>query len=286
MKIVKFKGGLGNQLFQYAFARHISDMFGEEVLFDSQTDKDNLEITRLSAECKFADEKAVKRAVMLKGFRVASRTKRKIFAAVNSFFNPKYFFEKSREEVNVLKLKNKTYFDGYWQCRNYLENRKEELYQAFKPKSGFSEKALKDIAFASSKQTVCLGIRLGDYTAESRHYMVCGGEYYKNAIEYCLKNIENPLFYVFSNDVDGAKEIMAEFDGRAEVKYREESDVLVNYEEMWVMAACKHAIIPNSTFHWWAAYLKQGDGNLIIAPKTWFGDGKKIDIVPDGWVTI
>ena len=129
-------------------------------------------------------------------------------------------------------MKNKTYFDGYWQCRNYLENRKEELYQAFKPKSGFSEKALKDIAFASSKQTVCLGIRLGDYTAESRHYMVCGGEYYKNAIEYCLKNIENPLFYVFSNDVDGAKEIMAEFDARAEFKYREESDVLVNYEEM------------------------------------------------------
>lgn len=84
MKIVKFKGGLGNQLFQYAFARHISDMFGEEVLFDSQTDKDNLEITRLSAECKFANEKAVKRAVMLKGFRVASRNKRKNFAAANT----------------------------------------------------------------------------------------------------------------------------------------------------------------------------------------------------------
>ena len=84
MKIVKFKGGLGNQLFQYAFARHISDMFGEEVLFDSQTDKDNLEITRLSAKCKFADEQAVKRAVMLKGFRVASRNKRKNFAAANT----------------------------------------------------------------------------------------------------------------------------------------------------------------------------------------------------------
>lgn len=285
MKIVKFKGGLGNQMFQYAFGKLLEDLFGGEVYFDRQTEK-MPEIVNLNAECKFADEETVKKSVKLSGLRKGSRTKRKLFALFNSAFNSKYYFEKTREEVDVSKLKNKIYFDGYWQCWKYLEKNKESLKKDFYPKDGLSDAAKRDVEFVSGRQTVCLGIRLGDYTAEQKHYMVCGAGYYRKAIEYCLEHIENPLFYVFSNDIEGAKAIMAEFDGRAEVKYREDKDVLVNYEELQVMAACRHAIIPNSTFHWWAAWLKDGGNHTVIAPYKWFGDGKKINIVPDNWVKI
>ncbi len=285
MRIVKFKGGLGNQMFQYAFGKYVSDLFGDEVLFDCQT-KELPEITKLSAECKFIDDGQAKKVVKLSKYRKGTRTKRKLFAIVNSYFNSKYYFEKTREETDVSKLNKKVYFDGYWQCWKYFDKYKDALKKDFLPKAGLSEAAQKDVAFVSERETVCLGIRLGDYTAEQKHYMVCGADYYRRAIEYCLQHIQNPLFYVFSNDIEGAKAIMAEFAGRADVIYREDKDVLVNYEEMWVMAACRHAIIPNSTFHWWAAWLKDGGAHTVIAPKIWFGDGKKIDIVPDGWIKI
>ncbi|MDE7084558.1 MAG: alpha-1,2-fucosyltransferase [Clostridia bacterium] len=285
MRIVKFKGGLGNQMFQYAFGKRLLELFGGEVAFDCQTEW-LPEICELSADCNFISEKQVKKVVRFYKFRKGSRTKRKLFAMLNSAFNSKYYFEKTREEVDVTKLNKKHYFDGYWQCWKYLENQKENLKKEFFPKNGLSGAAQKDIAFISQRETVCLGIRLGDYTAEQKHYMVCGADYYRKAIEYCLQHINNPLFYVFSNDVEGAKAIMSEFADRADVIYREEKDVLVNYEEMWVMAACRHAIIPNSTFHWWAAWLKDGGEHIITAPEKWFGDGKKIDIVPSGWIRI
>lgn len=285
MRIVKFKGGLGNQMFQYAFGKYISGLFDDDVYFDCQAGR-LPEIAELSADCKFIDDKQAKKFVRLSGFRKSSRTKRKIFAMFNAAFNKKYYFEKTREETDVKKLDKKLYFDGYWQCWKYLEGQKDNLIKDFRPKAGLSEAAKKDIAVISRRETVCLGIRLGDYTAEQQHYMVCGADYYRRAIEYCLEHVQNPLFYVFSNDVEGAKQIMSEFEGRADVVYREEKDVLVNYEEMWVMAACRHAIIPNSTFHWWAAWLKDEGGHIIIAPEKWFGDGKKIDIVPNGWVKI
>ncbi|MDE7257390.1 MAG: alpha-1,2-fucosyltransferase [Clostridia bacterium] len=285
MRIVKFKGGLGNQMFQYAFGKRLLELFGGEVAFDCQTER-LPEICELSADCNFISEKQAKKAVRFYKFRKGSRTKRKLFAMFNSAFNSKYYFEKTREEVDVTKLNKKQYFDGYWQCWKYLENQKENLKKEFFPKGGLSGAAQKDIAFISQRETVCLGIRLGDYTAEQKHYMVCGADYYRKAIEYCLQHINNPLFYVFSNDVEGAKAIMSEFADRADVIYREEKDVLVNYEEMWVMAACRHAIIPNSTFHWWAAWLKDGGEHIITAPEKWFGDGKKIDIVPCGWIRI
>ncbi len=285
MRIVKFKGGLGNQMFQYAFGKHIAELFGDEVMFDCQTKK-LPEICELSADCELIDDKQAKIFVKFSKFRKGSRTKRKLFAMLNSAFNSKYYFEKTREEVDLKKLNKKRYFDGYWQCWKYLDNQKDNLNKAFFPKAGLSEKAQKDIAFASQRETVCLGIRLGDYTAKQKHYMVCGADYYRKAIEYCLQHMENPLFYVFSNDIEGAKEIMKEFDGRADVIYREDKDVLVNYEEIRVMAACRHAIIPNSTFHWWAAWLKDEGDHVIIAPEKWFGDGKKIDIVPSGWIRI
>ena len=285
MRIVKFKGGLGNQMFQYAFGKRLVELFGGEVAFDCQTER-LPEICELSADCNFISEKQAKKAVRFYKFRKGSRTKRKLFAMFNSAFNSKYYFEKTREEVDVTKLNKKQYIDGYWQRWKYLENQKENLKKEFFPKNGLSGAAQKDIAFISQRETVCLGIRLGDYTAEQKHYMVCGADYYRKAIEYCLQHINNPLFYVFSNDVEGAKAIMSEFADRADVIYREEKDVLVNYEEMWVMAACRHAIIPNSTFHWWAAWLKDGGEHIITAPEKRFGDGKKIDIVPSGLIRI
>ncbi|MCM1438251.1 MAG: alpha-1,2-fucosyltransferase [Roseburia sp.] len=285
MRIVKFKGGLGNQLFQYAFGKYVSGLFGDDVAYDCQTETPP-EILKLSVDCPVLDDKQVKSVVKLSGFRKGGAFKRKIFAAINNAFNKKYYFEKTRAERDIARLCDKFYFDGYWQCWKYVESQKDELRRQFFPKAGLSEAAQRDIEEVLKRETVCLGIRLGDYTAEQKHYMVCDANYYKKAIKYCLQHVENPLFYVFSNDVDGAKAIAAEFADEAEFKFREQDKTLVNYEELQVMAACRHAIIPNSTFHWWAAWLKEGENHVIVAPEPWFGDGKKINIVPDYWVKI
>jgi len=113
-------------------------------------------------------------------------------------------------------------------------------------------------------------------------------EYYQKAINYFNEKFTDIVFYVFSDDIEYVKQ---NFNFNAEVIYIENKD-LQDYHELKLMSFCKHNIIANSTFSWWAAWLNENSNKTVIAPKKWYNDKKaqenyeKYSFVPETWIKL
>ena len=96
--------------------------------------------------------------------------------------------------------------------------------------------------------------------------------------------VENPIYHVFSNDIPWCKENIDW--GKRNIIYREKAQQTDDFEELMLMASCKHAIIVNSSYHWWGAQLIKNPEKLICCPSKWFFDDKPIDIIPPDWTCV
>ena len=144
--------------------------------------------------------------------------------------------------------------------------------------------------------SVSIHIRRGDFTANPEvakvHGNICNLEYYERAMNFIEQKIDNPIFYIFTDDVEWVK---IHFNNRSNliivsnsVKNQVEFGHKHNaHQEMYLMSLCNHNIIANSSFSWWAAWLNRNDNKIIIAPKKWFNDKKSDrDLIPITWIRI
>ena len=133
------------------------------------------------------------------------------------------------------------------------------------------------------KHSVFIGIRLGDYTnKELKKYGNLNSSYFKAAVSIIMKKIKNPKFYIFSNDIDLVKKINLFND----INHIYIDDINNAQEELEIMRSCSNAIIMNSTFHWWGAYLIENKNKIVISPKKWFKNGWRDNIIPKNWIRI
>lgn len=294
--IIKLKAGLGNIMFQYAFGRMLQIQYGvENVSFDTSyysfdQYKTILEHFDLMNVCyQKATKKEIDKILPLrklynpKPYTACFR----ITAGIESVFNKRYFFEKNHVLSNPQALLRYKYLDGYWQSWKYFNSIKYQLIKEFTPKNiniPSYKSLLNDILSVNS---VALCIRKGDYLStkhtRSRFYN-CTPEYYEKAIEYIIKHSDNPVFYVFTNDNEWVKENIT-FPQNLTCIFRDEENSFSDFLELHLIASCKHAIISNSTFHWWGAWLSNNNG-IVIRPKEWFADGTTIDIYPPSWINL
>lgn len=291
MKIVKLKGGLGNQMFQYAFAKYLADYTKEEVKLDytsfSLLSNDHIRKPRIKSfnlSLQEAVDKDIDDACFFSHRQDSLSTKYKILIAIESVLNTKYFFENDRRYRELEKIAQNKYFDGYWQSWRYVEPCIDDLIKDFQPNYIICDATRQMIDKVSKENSVFIGVRKGDYDVEKGHFGSFGQEYYDQALSIIECQVDHPKYYIFSNDITWTKENL-DFGNRS-VVYREDDDVVNDFEELLIMANCKHSIIVNSTYHWWAARLKYSSGKIVIAPKRWFFDDKPIDIVPPNWITI
>ena len=143
------------------------------------------------------------------------------------------------------------------------------------------------ISSIETDETVFVGVRKGDYNTSfhaRKHYGSFPQTYYEKAISIIKRTVRNPVFYIFSNDIDWCKQNLR-FD-ESVVFYRNNEDQTDDFEELIIMSKFKHAIICNSTFQWWGAFLINNPGKVIVSPADWFADKKTIEIVPPTWVKI
>ena len=277
MVTVKLIGGLGNQMFQYAYAYSLAQKLKEELFIDTSfypQDKKIDLFTLMVPELKKWEEAPISsfektRVVIVQKFyhvlqkliRVFRRTDRlgeklfKFFSrrGYNFNFDP-YFYEYKKDAEN-------TYLYGYFQGEKYFENVAESIKEQFKVKKELSDYAKEVKEQIKKENSVALHIRLGDYTQKKNYDLyVCTKEYYENAIDYIKNNIENPEFFVFTNDLEGAKKLV---DFPKETFFVEKTE---NYEDLALMQECKHFIISNSTFSWWGAYLSENPDKKIVVP--------------------
>ena len=114
-------------------------------------------------------------------------------------------------------------------------------------------------------------------------FYICDNTYFRNALAYIKKCLPDCTFFGFSDDIDWVKNNM-EFPG--EVYY--ESGVDPVWEKLRLMSACKHFVLSNSSFSWWAQYLSNEKKKIVVAPDIWYKTGKnaKADLYQDDWKLI
>ncbi len=134
----------------------------------------------------------------------------------------------------------------------------------------------------NADNSVCVSVRRGDFfdeDKESRHG-VCDEKYYVSAIEKVEAQIENPVFYFFSDDIEWCSKTFEKYEKCVFVT----QDMPV-YETLRLMYSCKHFIISNSTFSWWGQYLSQNDNKVVVSPRVWNRAYKSM-LVDEKWILI
>jgi len=294
MKIVKLKGGLGNQMFQYVFARYIGEMCNEKVLLDFSVyegrKEDNIRkprITEFNISLNAASEDEISAVCVLPHKGDMLNNTYRFSIGIETAINRKYCFQKFHKTLCLNKLGKYDYFDGYWQSWRYAVSMQSIIQKEFVPKGNLCAKAEAKIKEIESTSAVFVGIRRGDYVKDKRNLKIYGfidESYYIRAMEIINQKVGKVKFHVFSNDIKWVKENM-NF-ARFQVIYNDISEEVTDLEELIIMSKCSHAIISNSTYYWWAAWLIKNPDKVVVAPKRWFANGRKTEIVPDRWISI
>ncbi|MBE5855908.1 MAG: alpha-1,2-fucosyltransferase [Lachnospiraceae bacterium] len=291
MIIVKIMGGLGNQLFQYAFVEKLKSM-GKDVKVDLSVYEDTPEGTTvrdsiydmLNTKYEIATQEEIdslfKRDIWSKIWRRISK-------------NANAYYENEPSYKPEILKRTSGYLVGYWQSEKYFKDMRSRIVEAF----DFSE-MMKDGDAAilddqeSDTESVALHIRGGDYLNNLNAGTfggICTKEYYCKAIEYIAQKIKNPKFYIFTNDKEYAKKIVnAVLDSTGEsINYQfvEGNDESHAYIDLVLMSKCKHHILANSSFSWWGEYLSDQSG-ITIAPSKWTNDSDNKDIYRENWVVM
>lgn len=159
---------------------------------------------------------------------------------------------------------------GYFQDRHFFDSIRPILLKEFTPKSPPLAHNLELYQAISQPNSVCVSVRRGDYLSATykKDFHVCGPDYYTNAIHTIREKVANPIFVFFSDDIQWVRANMSV--PGCQCYYESGNDPV--WEKLRLMYNCHHFIIPNSTFAWWAQYLGNRQGKMVICPSRWFAN--------------
>lgn len=263
-------GGLGNQLFQYAMAKNIIESKKCKLLLDDTCgmfdSPRKFELNELNiCGIKTISPRLSRKYNNYRRYCDAFMNSSKIDK--NKTFSSKIFrYGFEREEFVYQDNSNYNYLDGYWQNTKYFYKIKSILNNEFSYKWNLSDIQEKYLFRINSTNSVGVHIRRGDYLNLSNYYEVLDNAYYAKAIDYINEIIIDPVFFIFSDDINWCKQ---NFKGDNFIFT--DSEINTNAKEDFEMLKkCKHHIISNSTFSWWASWLSMNDKNITIAPSKWY----------------
>ena len=280
MQVIKLMGGLGNQMFQYAYGLYLRHL-GFEVYFDSSLYKSfeihegfalkNLNIKESDKMTGFSFNVANKVAFYIIGYKIKSL---KIVTHKNMYNT---------------HISENIYHIGYFQSFKYFKGIESILKENFTIKTEKSEYFLSNSKKISSfKNSISIHLRRGDYTLDRNidYLGLCPLSYYYNALNVIIEHLDTYEVFVFSDDLTWVKE---NFKG-TNFNYLYNPNSNSSYEDLKLMSLCENNIISNSTFSWWAAWLNSNENKKIIAPKKWFKNeslnNQYSDIIPEDWIKI
>lgn len=290
MKIVKIIGGLGNQMFQYAFAMSLKQHFpNEEILFDC-TYMNNYNLHN-GVELNTVFDIDIQQASYSQLIKVTRPVKYHKLSRLLRIILPNRKNEYIEKTLNVYSSDvynpNIKYYEGYWQNPLYFNDYKKLLSQVFQfDLKSINERTKAEIKTLYSCNSVSIHIRRGDYLNNKVYEGCADVEYYKHAICYILTKIKKPSFYIFSDDIEWCKQNMHYFINTHDITYIDWNKGKNSYQDMLLISKCKHNIVANSSFSWWAAYLNQNENSIVCCPKKWNNLYKSNTIQCGNWVQI
>lgn len=299
MKIVNIIGGLGNQMFQYAFALALQKKHREQVVkidtshfnyifikkFRSANLHNGYEIEKVfpNARLGHATPWDLIRLTWYMPNYVLSRVVRRLLPTRKNEYiqTPKDIFAYSEE---VFSAKGDGYYEGVWQAVDYYEDVKEELREVFAhpTPNEYNMELIKEIQNSSS---VGLHVRRGDYLASPEFNSICNLDYYKRGIAEILKDNQKQDFYIFSNDIPWCKQEIEPLINGHNIIYVTGNTGKNSCWDMFLMTYCKNLIIANSSFSWWGAFLNK-DVKKVVVPAKWVNREGKQENYCKEWIKI
>lgn len=290
MIIIRVWEGLGNQLFQYAFARKLQTL-GKEVYLDTIEDhfsdysyfysKRQYALDSFHIRINQAPSQVLKKFCFIKQ---DNRMDKLIYElSMSGLWKYKYIEERNAWEYHGQygKLNGNYYIKGWFQRPFFFHDIRDILIKEIRPINRMKiNKSLSEILNAPN--TVAVHVRKGDYKISAHSYLPL--QYYKKAMEYTNNRIPNAQYLFFSTDMDWVIQGLGKKDNYF---YIDEFGKFEDYEELMIMSKCTNNIISNSTFSWWAAWLNQNTNKIVLAPNCWSGNKQASDcMVLKNWIRI
>ena len=297
MITVRLIGGMGNQMFQYALGRRLAERHN----------------TILKLDTTFLLNRLPRKNFVFRGYDLNVFNIQESFTCLSRFamifnniafplsycylrikkvFYPNCIVKEKKDyffDSSVLDSPNDIYLNGYWQSERYFKDIEHIVRKEFTFKEKLNGRGNLMADKIRNVNAVCVNIRRADYVTNALNNAFFGTiskEYYQRAEEIISSKTENPHFFIFSDDINWCKTnlkfnhptvfVGSEYAGKKWQQY------------LQLMVMCKHFIIPNSTFAWWAAWLSENKDKIIIVPKKWVNDSNinTDDLIPSSWIRI
>ena len=277
MRLIKVTGGLGNQMFIYAFYLQMKKRFKHTRIDLSDMMHYNVhygyEMNRVFnlPHTEFCMNQKMKKVLEFLFFKTILERK-----------------QKGRMEPYTQRyIWPLIYFKGFYQTEKYFAEIKDEVRKAFSFDMSSANTRSKEMArqMDETPQAVSLHIRRGDYLLP-KHWdaigQICQLEYYKNALQELEKHVPEPKYYVFSEDLDWVKQNLP-LKNAVFIDWNKGED---SWQDMMLMSHCHHHIICNSTFSWWGAWLNPHKDKVVIGPAQWTKYENSNTILPSEWIKV
>lgn len=295
MVIVKITGGLGNQMFHYAFGRALALRHGASLKLD------------LSAFSRTRD-RAYGLAVFCIHDEVASQAELRQFDGAFKIGRSRWrdrLSQPFKKRGTLLRLPERqfhfnrnaltipdgadVYVYGGWQSERYFADFADTIRRDFTFRYEPFGRNAELTEFMRSVNAVSLHVRRGDYVSDGRYVGVNGSlnlDYYRRAIEYVAGRVPNPHFFVFSDDPDWVRQNLDVAATSVFIDHNNNPEGA--HEDMRLMSICRHHIIANSTFSWWGAWLAANPDKIVVGPRQWFvgRHANTRDVLAHSWVSM
>lgn len=286
MIIMEIKGGLGNQMFQYALGYKLT-LMGKKVKYDISSYVQNrrgnnlrkFELDLFELEMPIAAERELIQmgsgvSILGKICKRSGLGKNKIYTEnLDEGYQPSIF------------MMDDIYMSGYWQSEKYFKDIRTQILDIYRMPPSMERENRAVLEEIGKTNSVSMHIRRGDYLNEQNRDIyggICTSEYYESALNVLHQRMGNIKVFLFTDDPGWAKKKFKKDD----VYVVEENFNTNNAYDLFLMSRCRANIIANSSFSWWGAWLNQNREKVVIAPSKWFNNHNTSDYVCENWITI
>ncbi len=280
----KIRGGLGNQMFQYAMARAVAWRNRAQLKLDLYDLSQEFNLGNFKIQASITSQVELAKW----GLRdpnwsrlLPSFAKSRWQSRIPRYFEPHYHFA-----AETQRLQTPIYVNGFWHSYKYFDDCSELIQTELT----LSESTPNDVSIIANEiqntTSVSLHVRRGDYISSDEYrttYLECRPEYYARAIAHITERVGRMQVFVFSDDIDWVRRNLTVSDSMTFVSKGGRGSPIY---DMYLMSLCKHHVIANSSFSWWGAWLNPSPNKIVITPERWYysSDWSTRDLIPPGWI--
>jgi hypothetical protein len=292
MIITRIIGGIGNQMFQYAAGRALAEQHNVELKLDTRDYRfytfRNFELNNFNIIAEMASDDEISKYLGRNRTKYLMILKEVLWKKIPLKRNKVYFERHFHFDDKFFQLPDDIHINGYWQSEKYFKIIEPIIRNEYSFKNLPNDANLHILDKIQASNSVSIHIRRGDYVTNKITQFTHGTldqDYYFNGVNFIAERVNNPIFFVFSDAPEWAKENL-------KIKYPtifvDINNVENGFEDMRLLSFCKHHIIANSSFSWWGAWLSSNKDKTVIAPKKWFNKFKADtkDLYPESWIQL